>query len=487
MKKSKLKNIPEELQSIKRWINYKLIFNEERGKFDKIPYDVKTNKPISIIDKNNHISFDEACYNFSENIGIGFVFSDEDDIIGIDIDNVQNLDSMTFNDIIAGFNSYFEYSPSKNGVHIIVKGKMPKNSGNRKGNFEVYEKERFFTFTGDVVFHGYNINHNQSFLNYFCNRFLNRKVIDINIDDDFKKVKQLKNFDVKKYQSYLNGTNDYFIESSSHKDYYVAIGLLLENEFDIEKIKNIMKNNPFLYRKKYDRKDYLDRTIKNAINYIKGELNKMNYINKRVKIIRDVVEIENEKGTYLLTSGIFYNKEKQEREFLNIAVRDDSLLYEQLKDNKGKEQYINLKGYFSKKENTIIHNNFYYSFVAISGKIEKEITLYGNICKDYVIKTVGEGDKITHIAQFSVAINDRETEKSKFLNASYFLKDVNEDLSLFTKGTFLKINGRITPNENPEFNDNLTITSFEKIEKKLNKEISEDISEELQEDYEPNI
>lgn len=50
-------------------------------------------------------------------------------------------------EVIYRMESYTEWSPSQNGVHIIAKGVLPPG-GRRKGSFEMYDSGRFFTVTG---------------------------------------------------------------------------------------------------------------------------------------------------------------------------------------------------------------------------------------------------------------------------------------------------------------------------------------------------
>ncbi len=83
--------------------------------------------------------------------GIGFVFSDKDEYVGIDLDDTHG-DAEAYarqQKIFQEFNSYTEMSPSGTGVHIIVKGKLP--SGRRRANIELYPHARFFTMTGNVI------------------------------------------------------------------------------------------------------------------------------------------------------------------------------------------------------------------------------------------------------------------------------------------------------------------------------------------------
>ena len=79
--------------------------------------------------------------------GLGFMLGDG--IFGVDIDGVELHDSVV-NEVITTLNSYAEISPSGKGIHVICKGSKPQGAC-RKGNFECYEKGRFFTVTGDMI------------------------------------------------------------------------------------------------------------------------------------------------------------------------------------------------------------------------------------------------------------------------------------------------------------------------------------------------
>ncbi|MGG1624393.1 DNA primase, partial [Bacillus subtilis] len=97
-------------------------------------------------------------FNEQEYDGIGFMFSKDDPFIGIDIDHCVNdgVLSPFAQEIIQTINSYTEYSPSGEGVHIIAKGKLPlRGPGTGRKNIdkglEVYRHGRYFTFTGNSL------------------------------------------------------------------------------------------------------------------------------------------------------------------------------------------------------------------------------------------------------------------------------------------------------------------------------------------------
>ena len=71
---------------------------------------------------------------------------------GIDLDNVVSNNKI--NDfalyIVNQLNSYTEYSPSGNGLHILCKNSFNIGSRNDKLGIEIYSHSRFFTITGNT-------------------------------------------------------------------------------------------------------------------------------------------------------------------------------------------------------------------------------------------------------------------------------------------------------------------------------------------------
>lgn len=132
-------NIPHELRSYRQWV---------RRAADKIPLNPRTGTSANVTDPNTWGTFDEAIAS-PHGIGVGFVFTENDPFTGIDID-VKEGEQPTAEQlaIYNEFDSYAEQSPSKRGVHIIVRGKVPTIK--RKG-IEVYSSLRYFTMTGDVL------------------------------------------------------------------------------------------------------------------------------------------------------------------------------------------------------------------------------------------------------------------------------------------------------------------------------------------------
>ena len=149
-------NIPDELKREKRWCLYKII--QRDGKNTKLPL-MPNGKPAKSNDKTTWNSYEDCIAALNRNIGDGLGFMLGDGYIGIDIDKVSDdifvysmdyrAKSMTA-DFLRGISTYAEISPSKTGLHFIGKGEVP---GERKRykNLEIYDKDRFFTVTGNVL------------------------------------------------------------------------------------------------------------------------------------------------------------------------------------------------------------------------------------------------------------------------------------------------------------------------------------------------
>ncbi|WP_044796180.1 phage/plasmid primase, P4 family [Bacillus cereus] len=147
--------IPAELKALPQWILWK--FETRNGKQTKVPCQV-TGEMAQANNRRTWSTFATAVKFYLEGDydGIGFVFSRQDNYIGIDIDKcVTDGKTNAFaTEIIDTLDSYTEFSPSGNGIHIIIRGGLPQSvlgtgRKNTKHGLEIYSYGRFFTFTGN--------------------------------------------------------------------------------------------------------------------------------------------------------------------------------------------------------------------------------------------------------------------------------------------------------------------------------------------------
>ncbi|MEK4675931.1 phage/plasmid primase, P4 family [Bacillus sp. FSL K6-2944] len=147
--------IPTELKNLPQWVLWRK--EERNGKPTKIPYQANS-EMAQANNRRTWSTFATAVKFYLEGDydGIGFVFSRQDNYIGIDIDKCV-VDGKTNDfamEIIDTLDSYTEFSPSGKGIHIIIKGNLPQSvlgtgRKNTKHGLEIYSYGRFFTFTGN--------------------------------------------------------------------------------------------------------------------------------------------------------------------------------------------------------------------------------------------------------------------------------------------------------------------------------------------------
>ena len=146
----------EELKKFAHWVVWK---KEKRGdKLTKVPY-----KPNGQLAKSNDPQmwsvFHVAASSASRFDGIGFVFSDSDPYLFIDLDHVldenKEIKSEWARKLVDALDSYTEISPSGDGLHIFAKGEIPSGWKKRKHfddgtGVEVYQSGRYSTVTLNI-------------------------------------------------------------------------------------------------------------------------------------------------------------------------------------------------------------------------------------------------------------------------------------------------------------------------------------------------
>ena len=148
--------VPTELKSLPQWVVWKKELRD--GKPTKVPYQVngrkaQSNNPTTWTDYRTVVVHQ---HRFD---GIGFVFTPDDPLCGIDLDNCldqhRKLKSWAV-PIVERLKkvSYGEVSPSETGIKFWTRAKLPEwiNTGTNinisDGKIEAYHKARYFTVTG---------------------------------------------------------------------------------------------------------------------------------------------------------------------------------------------------------------------------------------------------------------------------------------------------------------------------------------------------
>ena len=151
-------NIPMELKQIPRWVlwNHTEVGTENNKRWSKLPLQI-TGQSASSTNPNTWSDFltVQATYEKNPNqfSGVGFVFSDEDNLIGVDLDDCYDADLNSFTNvalqqIATSIDGYMEISPSGTGVKIFTRGNLKSAHVDHSIGFEAYPNGRYFTITG---------------------------------------------------------------------------------------------------------------------------------------------------------------------------------------------------------------------------------------------------------------------------------------------------------------------------------------------------
>lgn len=160
---NKYEHIPVELKKLNQWILWRIEY-DAGDKATKIPYQAGNWKRLaSHSNPETWSSFETAVESASiARMGIGFVFTKDDPFFGLDVDPMFKV-ALEDNDVALDlramihdeFPTYCESSPSGKGKHYIGIGKIPEEISaikDSKYQLEIYDHNRFFTITGNVLF-----------------------------------------------------------------------------------------------------------------------------------------------------------------------------------------------------------------------------------------------------------------------------------------------------------------------------------------------
>ncbi len=144
--------IPEALKAMRQWVVWRGV--ARGGRLTKVPINPHTGRNASSTDPHTWGSYVEAqrAVGRLNATGLGFVFSADDLLAGIDLDGCRDPETGAIEawarDIIGRLDSFTEVSPSGRGVHVIVRADKPEGRC-RIDSIEMYDRGRFFCVTGE--------------------------------------------------------------------------------------------------------------------------------------------------------------------------------------------------------------------------------------------------------------------------------------------------------------------------------------------------
>ncbi|MEZ5333753.1 MAG: hypothetical protein R2741_00160 [Methanolobus sp.] len=270
--------IPQDLKEFNQWVLWKSE-QKDNGGTTKIPYS-KNGFKANFLDPAFWMNFEDAYATYINSngrySGVGFVFTESDPFIGFDWDHVCESTGEFEPDIleeIKSLNSYAEISQSGEGAHVIAKGEVP-GSKNRKGRREIYDKDRFFVVTGNHI-DDTPLTINEAPVDAVSAIYFRIDTPSMEVESVDELKPRITDIEViEKCRNASNGTlfNQLYNgdwksvgKYSSQSEADLALCNLLAVQTDNPKQMDRIFIWSGLYRDKWDRLDYKDRTISKAL------------------------------------------------------------------------------------------------------------------------------------------------------------------------------------------------------------------------------
>jgi hypothetical protein len=289
------------LAEFPQWVNWKRIWRGDEATKPPFTHDWRN---ASSTNPMTWSSFEVACHAVptpSHEKGIGFVLSTGDPFCGIDVDGCRNPTTGEITDwgltIIHHLDSYTEVSPSGTGVKVFIEGTLPQPGRKieltqqeapspKHPALEIYASGRYFTVTGwHLEGTPQKINKRQTEIDSLFDHFFaganGTHVTDEAVASHVNQVSggmpspglsdaevlQLA-FDAKNGARiralYNDGDLSAYGEDDSRADQALCNFLVFYTGSDLEQLWRLIAASA-LYRPKWERQDYRDRTFMKAL------------------------------------------------------------------------------------------------------------------------------------------------------------------------------------------------------------------------------
>jgi hypothetical protein len=249
--------------------------------------------------------------------GVGFVFASDDPFVGIDLDGCRNPQTGEIAEwaqvLIDSVDSYTEISPSQTGVKIVAEGSLPQAGRKteladvercsfKRPAIEMYASSRYFTVTGQHV-QGTpeTIEPRQAALDALFEKFFSglraqRGKPAAEAGSETSRSPGLTDEEVLEVALgarngaltralYESGDIRAYADDDSRADQALANRLAFYTGDDLDQLWRLIQTSA-LYRPKWDRQDYRDRTLQHAVDGLSGV-----YQRPRQHIVAERVEI----------------------------------------------------------------------------------------------------------------------------------------------------------------------------------------------------
>ena len=280
---------PEPLKRLPIWVLWRL--EEREGRKTKVPYQVNGYRASST-NASQWAIFDAAMTAWAKKPifyqGIGIVISQANRLIFIDIDHCIRQDGSLddrANDILELFRddngnirTFVEFSQSGTGLHVITIGEIPRSFKNSRTNVEMYDRARFVAMTGKALA-PCDPSECPDGLRYVFERYktasresapMTHPVDPSTRHDDDWIIRHASARDGSKFTALFSGDFSGF-NSRSEADAALCCLLAFWTNKDAAAMDRIFRRSG-MYRAKWERPSYRDKTINSAIAFVNDTL-----------------------------------------------------------------------------------------------------------------------------------------------------------------------------------------------------------------------
>jgi primase-polymerase (primpol)-like protein len=271
--------IPAQLKDRRQWICWTV--EDRDGKPTKAPVQPGGAGYADVTDPETWTTFEAALDYLHESAsvaGLGYVFTADGPYAGVDLDDCRDPETGDLPDlareIVDRLDSYTEVSPSGTGVHVLIAADLPEGR-NRRGSVELYDRDRFFTVTGEHV-EGTpaTVEERGEALAAVHETYIADSGRDepssppepsyVDLADETLVDRAMNAANGRKFERLWNGNVSGY-ESHSEADQALANMLAFWTGGDRERVERLFDQSGLTRAKWWERPDYRRRTIENAV------------------------------------------------------------------------------------------------------------------------------------------------------------------------------------------------------------------------------
>src|SRR5215203_645353 len=296
-----LESLPEALRSRQRWMGTRLERRED-GRVDKAPRRVRAGQRVVKTDKTdpeNWATYSEAlaACERGDVDAIGPVFTDDDPYFVADLDGVVDRDTGEIHpaaaEVIHTLNSYTELSCSGTGVHVIGHGAKPEYAGcksNKLGfDIEIYDSARFMVMTGQRMTDALGPRDRQDELLSLCRKLWPKSEklysrrpthpAPVGLDDQELLGRARRSSTGAKFRRLYDAGDTAGYASASEADFSLLNMLIFWTAGERDQIMRLFEASA-LHRAKEKHRDYVRRSVDNALGSYVGSFYKPRRVEK---------------------------------------------------------------------------------------------------------------------------------------------------------------------------------------------------------------